>query len=198
MIPRLTLKQFSRDHTRKIHNLNLLKCKEAEKTTPRIKKRQIILYNTFDIRDPRLLTDNNKFLMDSQNGSTKNKNEIIRRKGDYLLNHNNGMFMRTAQNYKNLVDSNKKQFKEAECDLSFDFYEDVTKNNCKMNEKDLSGNKYRKGESFFLNRDDQFDEVDIRKFSFVAEKGKYQTDKLGKLYYLIIFVSLIIGFLFML
>lgn len=45
--------EFSRDHTRKIHALNLVRARELESRRPPTKKKTHLAFQTFDVRDPR-------------------------------------------------------------------------------------------------------------------------------------------------
>jgi hypothetical protein len=116
--------------------LDILKAKEIETKSPKIKKKTHLAFQTFDIKDARFV-------------------QALEREDYY-------------------IEKNKKlgQFGEMG---SYDFEDEescIGKHKEKMEQK-LSGSKLRKGDSFYIHRDDLHDVNFNRKFSmFVPTKNK--------------------------
>lgn len=129
--------EFSRDHTRKIHSINLAKAKELESKMPKVKKKMHISFQTFDIRNP-------KFTRHLQ------KEDFFNQKPRML-----GKYGEMG---------------------SYDFEDEersIEKKNIKAQELQIR-NKQRKGESFYIHREETIRVDANRKLSMMVSSGNFE------------------------
>jgi len=110
--------EFSRDHTRKIHILNLEKAKEVESKLPKIKKKTHLTFKTYDIKHKK--------------------------------------FIKHLKNQKFFENEEKKKLGEFGEMGSYDFEDEeksIEKHKLMVQEKFLNRSN-RKGESFYIHRED--------------------------------------------
>lgn len=129
--------EFSRDHTRKIHSINLSKAKQLESRLPKVKKKMHFSFQTFDVRNPKFTRHLDK---------------------EDLFNRRPGALGRFGEMG------------------SYDFEDEersIEKHKMKVIERQMQ-NKQRKGESFYIHREDIAAGDVNRKLSMMVSSGNFE------------------------